>query len=323
MGEVLRTNYTWVNGTEVDKLANKTKKAEKWLNDKIEEQDEKTLLETPAFFSYEVYYKIEPIVESAKKLLSRPKPYGWEKVIKSATKSKKEKNKETDDEQDEKNKEEDADKESDDEQKEEEKSEDAENEKNEESDNKDEEEKEVEMVARKRTHRIELKSQRFRPEDVGSMNSADFASSAKILLELDERDRSVVETADARNELESYIFESRNRLYEEKNVQKVTTEDERTDFLKVLEESEDWIWDVEDENAGVYKGKIRELKKTGNAMFLRADEIDARPAAIDAAGKTLSNLLESVEVLRTNYTWVNGTEVDKLANKTKKAEKWL
>merc|ERR1712228_1013076 len=148
----------------------------------------------------------------------------------------------------------------------------------------------------------------------------DFASSAKILLELDERDRSVVETADARNELESYIFESRNRLYEEKNVQKVTTEDERTDFLKVLEESEDWIWDVEDENAGVYKGKIRELKKTGNAMFLRADEIDARPAAIDAAGKTLSNLLESVEVLRTNYTWVNGTEVDKLA---KKAKKWL
>merc|ERR1712228_469958 len=83
MGEVLRTNYTWVNGTEVDKLANKTKKAEKWLNDKIEEQDEKTLLETPAFFSYEVYYKIEPIVESAKKLLSRPKPYGWGKKEKA------------------------------------------------------------------------------------------------------------------------------------------------------------------------------------------------------------------------------------------------
>merc|ERR1712130_735248 len=83
------------------------------------------------------------------------------------------------------------------------------------------------------------------------------------------------------------------------------------------------IWDVEDENAGVYKGKIRELKKTGNPMFLRADEIDARPAAIEAAGKTLSNLLESVDVLRTNYTWINGTEIDKLANKTKKAEKWL
>ena len=73
---MLTTNYSWVNSTEIDKLEERIKNAEKWLNEKIEEQDEKSLLEKPAFMSYEVYYKIEPIVEYAKKLLSRPKPYG-------------------------------------------------------------------------------------------------------------------------------------------------------------------------------------------------------------------------------------------------------
>merc|ERR1712154_198804 len=77
--EMLRTNYSWINVTEIDKLEEKTKKAETWLNEKIEEQSEKSLLETPVFYSHEVYYKIEPIVELAKKLLARPKPRGWGK----------------------------------------------------------------------------------------------------------------------------------------------------------------------------------------------------------------------------------------------------
>jgi len=195
--------------------------------------------------------------------------------------------------------------------------------KNDTSEEEDKKEEETELVHRKRTHRIDLNSQRIKPSDVGSMSSADFASSAKILLELDERDRSVRETADARNELESFIFESRNRIYDDQNVQKVSTEEERENFQTILTESEDWIWDVENENAGIYKAKTRELKKIGNPLFLKADEMTARPAAIDAAGKTLGQLLESVDVLYANYSWINKTEIQKLENKTKKAEKWL
>ena len=123
------------------------------------------------------------------------------------------------------------------------------------------------MVKRKRTHRVELNTIRHRPADVRSMESEDFASSAKLLLELDERDRSVRETADARNALESYIFESRNRLSEEKNVEKVSTEEERDDFRTILTEAEDWIWDVEKESAGIYKSKTREIKQIGNPIF--------------------------------------------------------
>merc|ERR1712129_472606 len=62
---------------------NMTKKSEQWLNEKIEAQSEMSLLEKPLFLSHEVYYKVEPAVDFAKKLLSRPKPYGWGKKKKS------------------------------------------------------------------------------------------------------------------------------------------------------------------------------------------------------------------------------------------------
>merc|ERR1711972_449175 len=60
-----------------------TVKAQKWLDEKVEAQSEVSLLEKPLFLSHEVYYKVEPAVEYAKKLLSRPKPYGWGRKKKS------------------------------------------------------------------------------------------------------------------------------------------------------------------------------------------------------------------------------------------------
>merc|ERR1712013_537084 len=153
---------------------------------------------------------------------------------------------------------------------------------------------ETEKVSRKRTHRVDLDAKRTRPLDVAAKTGDDFASAAKLLLELDDRDRRVIDTADARNALESYIFESRNRLYEDSDVSKVSTEEEREALREVLTLAEDWIWDVEEESA-----------------------------AIDAAGQTLGQLLDSVEMLRTNYSWVNATEIDRLENMTKKSEQWL
>merc|ERR1712204_134019 len=72
-----------INETEIEKLETKTKEAEQWLNDKIEAQSEKSLKDTPEFFSHDVYLKIEPVVNMAKKLLARPKPRGWGKKKKA------------------------------------------------------------------------------------------------------------------------------------------------------------------------------------------------------------------------------------------------
>ena len=64
------------------------------------------------------------------------------------------------------------------------------------------------------------------------------------MLELDERDRLVLETAHQKNALESYIFESRNRLQDESDsVFKVSTEEQREHFIETLSKAEEWIWD--------------------------------------------------------------------------------
>ena len=114
---------------------------------------------------------------------------------------------------------------------------------------------EMETVTKKRTHKTELKVKKFfdfvKTEE-------EVRKSKKILLELDDRDRSVIDTANARNDLESFIFDSRNRIYDDKKIEKVSTEDERENILKILSETEDWIFDVEKESVGVYKKKLTE-----------------------------------------------------------------
>lgn len=165
------------------------------------------------------------------------------------------------------------------------------------------------------------------------------------LLELDERDRSVMETADAKNALESYIFESRNRMYEDSDVEKVTTEEQRDEFMNALKEAEDWIWDgwfwfgwccaceslhfvcvycsVEDETAAIFNSKARELKTVGGPIFMRSDEYALRPSVIDATGKVLGQLYRHIEMLEVNYTWVSSNDTVKLMQQTTRLEEWF
>ena len=71
-------------------------------------------------------------------------------------------------------------------------------------------------------------------------------------------------TVAALNDLQSYIFESRTRLREDENVQKVCTEQEIDVFRDLLSEAEGWIIDLEiDAAAETYVSKERELKVVG------------------------------------------------------------
>ena len=121
-----------------------------------------------------------------------------------------------------------------------------------------------------KTHRVDLNVRRFLPWDVMSMESADFESSEEFLSALDVRDRKTQDTADARNDLESYIFESRIRLHEDENLKRLCTEDEIEEFRDLLSEAEEWIMDHETgATAEIYLSKQRELKAVGHYIFNR------------------------------------------------------
>merc|ERR1711879_1065017 len=128
--------------------------------------------------------------------------------------------------------------------------------------------------------------------DVMPFNADEIEASKKKLLDLDDADRSVLETAEAKNSLESYIYDTRGKfddLYEE--LEKVATEEQREEALKPLMETEDWMWEVEleDESAGLYKGKLRETRKLADTILDRLKEFKSRP-------KILAKAYEDIEL---------------------------
>merc|ERR1711879_750298 len=99
--------------------------------------------------------------------------------------------------------------------------------------------------------------------DVKPMSKTDLRNSTKVLLELDEADQAIRDTAAAPNDLEAFVLERRTLLYEDEDeyVMQVSTEEQRESLIAMLTETEDWIFDVEDPTAGVYKAKLRRSKR--------------------------------------------------------------
>eukprot|EP00493_Phyllostaurus_siculus_P021485 UN21812 len=107
---------------------------------------------------------------------------------------------------------------------------------------------EYDYVWKTQKRKITLKIRTMGAIDVRPMNKTDMKNSTKVLLELDEADQAIRDTAAALNDLESFVLERRPLLYEDEDeyVMQVSTEEERETLIALLTETEDWLFDVED-----------------------------------------------------------------------------
>ncbi len=76
------------------------------------------------------------------------------------------------------------------------------------------------------------------------------------------QDKLEKERADAKNFVEEYVYEMRDKIYT--SLEKYVKEDDRAKFSKLLDDTENWLYeDGEDENKNVYVKKLEELKVSG------------------------------------------------------------
>lgn len=116
-------------------------------------------------------------------------------------------------------------------------------------------------------------------------------------------DRIVGQTADARNELESYIYDMRDKIVSESQLATFCTEGEKTTFSAMLEQYENWLYEEGfDATKSVYNKKLDELKKLGNPISNREYEARTRPNA-------MSQLQKSIEKYT---TWLNTSSGDEM-----------
>ena len=96
-------------------------------------------------------------------------------------------------------------------------------------------------------------------------------------------DKRQIEKAKARNAVEEYIYGMKDKL--ESVYKEFISEQDKEQFLRLLNDTEAWLYEEgDDETKTVYNKKLEELKKHGDPIFKRVKEFESRSAAFDNLG---------------------------------------
>ncbi|PWA97169.1 heat shock protein 70 family [Artemisia annua] len=182
----------------------------------------------------------------------------------------------------------------------------------------------TEKKLKKRTFRIPLK---ISEKNVGSglPLSDDALYDAKSRLEaLDAKDAERRRTAELKNDLEAYIYATREKLDYLDELQIVSSSEQRQSFIEKLDEVQDWLYtDGEDASASQFQERLDQLKAIGDPIFFRYKELTARPEASQSAKRYFSELKEIVSGWVSKKPWISKEKIDKVQREAESLEKWL
>nr|GEV31076.1 heat shock 70 kDa protein 16 [Tanacetum cinerariifolium] len=132
---------------------------------------------------------------------------------------------------------------------------------------------------------------------------------------LADQDIKVEQTKEKKNTLESFVYDTRNKLLS--SYRSFATDEEREGISRNLQETEDWLYDDgDDESEQAYTGRLEDLRKLVDPIESRYKEEDARAQAI----KNLSNCIKQYYMAAGSLPT---TEKEAVNSECSKAEQWL
>merc|ERR1712063_129298 len=139
-------------------------------------------------------------------------------------------------------------------------------------------------------------------------------------------DRIVRETADMRNELESYIYDKRDKITSSSHLAPFASDEEKGTFSAALESTENWLYeDGFDATKSVYAEKLSELQKIGTPIERRQVEAGARPASVAGLQRNVefySNWLNSSQSDE-KFAHITDEERQKCRSKCDEVSSWM
>ncbi|KAF5801446.1 putative Heat shock protein 70 family [Helianthus annuus] len=182
----------------------------------------------------------------------------------------------------------------------------------------------TEKKLKKRTFRIPLK---ISEKSVGSVAplSEDSLYDGKLRLDaLDSKDADRRRTAELKNDLEGYIYATKEKLDYLDDLQKVSSSEQRQSFIEKLDEVQDWLYtDGEDASATQFQERLDQLKAIGDPIFFRYKELTARPEASETAKQYFSELQEIVSGWESKKPWISKEKIDQVLREADDLKKWL
>ncbi|EGD83551.1 HS24/P52 protein [Salpingoeca rosetta] len=133
------------------------------------------------------------------------------------------------------------------------------------------------------------------------------------------------EKNDARNALEEYIYEMRDKL--SSVYDGFMTQNDHDEFRSRLSQMEDWLYEEgEDQPKTVYIEKLQGLQATGNEVKARAQDWETRPRAEEKLRETIVHFRKFVDehaAGEEKYAHIAAEQVKKVADAVAETEEWL
>ncbi|KAF6119054.1 heat shock protein family H (Hsp110) member 1 [Phyllostomus discolor] len=139
------------------------------------------------------------------------------------------------------------------------------------------------------------------------------------------QDKLEKERNDAKNAVEEYVYEFRDKLcgpYE-----KFICEKDHQNFLRLLTETEDWLYEEgEDQAKQAYVDKLEELMKIGTPIKVRFQEAEERPKMFEELGQRLQHYAKIAANFRNNdekYNHIDESEMKKVEKSVNEVMEWM
>lgn len=161
---------------------------------------------------------------------------------------------------------------------------------------------------------------------INVLNKEQLSASAQKLQKLNDIERELNHKATARNNLESFVIDVQNKLYEDEYTD-ASTKEEVEKIRAACSEISDWLYeDGSDADANTYEKKLDELHTLSRELFSRVWEHKERPEALKALHHMLNqsshfllnakNLTKTTNLEKDIFTDVEVETLEKLINET-------
>lgn len=182
----------------------------------------------------------------------------------------------------------------------------------------------TEKKLKKRTFRIPLKITEKVVGQGRTLSKEAFGDAKAKLEALDKKDSERKRTAELKNNLEGYIYSTKDKLESLEELHKISTSQERESFIQKLDEVEEWLYsDGEDASANDFQERLDSLKAVGDPIFFRFSELTVRPAACEEARKYFSELQQIVHGWEANKPWLPKERIEKVLKDAENVKNWL
>lgn len=115
----------------------------------------------------------------------------------------------------------------------------------------------------------------------------------------------------------------RDKLGDNEDVLKITTEEQREEFLTLLSAAEEWLYEDDPETlAADFRTKLRSLKLVGDKIMLRVSELADRPAAVEKLKESIGFAKLMIENLTATIEPKEG-EIEELLESLDTVSSWL